>query len=86
MLCSIEIGTTKSYAHSQQHYFVVAETLERAMALAISQVVTDYPDEEDEAKDWVVTQARIKSVDNPLIDVSQESSWKGIQEFVASRG
>ncbi|KKN05070.1 hypothetical protein LCGC14_1091130 [marine sediment metagenome] len=29
MLCSIELGTTtKGYTQSQQHYWVVAETLE----------------------------------------------------------
>lgn len=66
MLCSIEFGTTKGYTISQQHYWVVANSLVRAISIATRQVVEDYPSAKDE--EWEVIEAKIKSVDDPLVD------------------
>ena len=67
MLCSIEIGTTTKtgFQTSQVHYWVIAETLERAIELAKRQSLDDYP---EQSKSWMVLEANIKSVEDPLID------------------
>ncbi len=67
MLCSIEFGTTKGYTQSQQHYWVVANSLARAIAIATRMVVEDYPNKAKE-DEWEVIEAKIKSVEDPLID------------------
>lgn len=63
MLCSVELGQAVGRKKSQEHYWVVADTLILACAKAIRQAQKDHG---EQASDWTILEAQIKSVDDPV--------------------